>query len=264
MPHVLLADLSMGLGENRSATVRHARAALPVMERVGAADDVIQLRSALVMCAVADGRLADAADELALLEDSVLRRASGDLGTFVQRAAHAELLLARGDIASGLRMYRDCAARMRNVRLPGVGPAQMQPWTLVGDAIALSAHARYADGGDDEAHGRELFAECRGHAARVFSDPTVFFDVPAAGLLLFALGSWALRRRAGNADAALRLLALASRFRYNRGIPSMAWEHITPAAEQAAPGRLAGFLAEYQDREPASLLAEADRLARLL
>ncbi|MCL2584051.1 MAG: AAA family ATPase, partial [Streptosporangiales bacterium] len=40
MPHVLLADLSMGLGENRSATVRHARAALPVMERVGAADDV--------------------------------------------------------------------------------------------------------------------------------------------------------------------------------------------------------------------------------
>jgi hypothetical protein len=42
------------------------------------------------------------------------------------------------------------------------------------------------------------------------------------------------------------------------------WERIVPAAEDSAPGRLAGFLAGYRDRQPRDLLAEAARLAEEL
>jgi hypothetical protein len=271
MPHVLLADLTMNVGDDRATAVRHAQAALPVMERLGAADDVIQLRSALVLSAIATGRLADAADELARLEGAGQVTTTGDLGTFVLRVARAELMLARGDVAEGLRLHRESAVRMRELRIPGVAPSQMQPWTLAGDAMALSAHAHFATGAD-EVHGRELFRVCREHAARVLGGPAAYFDIPAAGLLLFALGAWGLLRgtapaadaSSGGQDAALRLLALADRFRYSRGVPSMAWELIVGGAEQAAPGRLARLQSEYENHEPAGLLAEADRLARQL
>ncbi len=72
-------------------------------------------------------------------------------------------------------------------------------------------------------------------------------DYPASGLVLFALGLWSLLRRAAPAEDALRLLALADRFAYNRMIPTMRWERITPAAEEAAPGLLARLAAEYQE-----------------
>ena len=67
MAHNQLAELAMHLGD-RVAAVEHARAALPVMRRLGAADDEIQLRALLVLSAIADGRLADAADELDRVE----------------------------------------------------------------------------------------------------------------------------------------------------------------------------------------------------
>ncbi len=38
------------------------------MRRLGASDDEVQLRSLLALCAIADGRLADAEDELSRIE----------------------------------------------------------------------------------------------------------------------------------------------------------------------------------------------------
>src|SRR6185437_10498905 len=58
MPRTMLAQLSMHVGD-RAAAIEHARAALPVMRRLGASDDEGQLRSLLAMCAIADGRLGD-------------------------------------------------------------------------------------------------------------------------------------------------------------------------------------------------------------
>ena len=83
---------------------------------------------------------------------------------------------------------------------------------------------------------------------------------PASGLVLFALGAWSLLRRVAPAEDALRLLALADRFAYNRMVPTMRWERITPAAEEAAPGLLARLQAEYRDCPQPDLLAQA-RLA---
>src|SRR6185437_9226674 len=63
MLHNQLGALQMHLGDRASA-VAHLHAALPVMERLGAKDDVVQLRSGLALCAIADGRLGDAEAEL--------------------------------------------------------------------------------------------------------------------------------------------------------------------------------------------------------
>jgi predicted ATPase/DNA-binding SARP family transcriptional activator len=261
MPRTILAQLSVHLGD-RPAAVEHVRAVLPVMQRLGASDDEVQLRALLVLCAIVDGRLADAAEELtridAIPEDSAM------FGGYALRVAcHAELALASGDLAAGLRLHRQCATRMRDLRFPNVTMTGLEPWVLVGESMALSAHARYA-AGEDEAHGRALFRACRDRAVRLFAGVGDQLDYPASGVLLFALGAWALLRRAGSAQDALRLLALADRFSYNRMIPTMMWERIVPAAEEAAPGQLEEFQAGYAARKPPDLLTEAFRLAERL
>jgi hypothetical protein len=262
---------------DRAAAVEYARAALPVMRRLGASDDEGQLRSLLALCAIADGRLADAEDEVSRIEG--MSELTGGFGGGAMRlVCRAELALASGDHAVGLRIHREAAAQMRAMRLPGVDLTGLEPWVLFGDSVALSAHARYATG-DDEADGRALFLACRERAVRLFAAPGPQLDYPAAGQLLFALGAWALLRRPVSdgpvrdgpgpdepvqAEAALRLLALANRFGYNLTMPTMMWEHIVPAAEEAAPGRIGEFLAQYRDSQPAGLLAEAGRLAERL
>jgi hypothetical protein len=172
-------------------------------------------------------------------------------------------MLASGDSAGGLRSYRECVTRMRELQIPGMEWTGTEPWALFGDAMALSAHAWYA-GGEDEAHGRALFSACRTGVLKVLGPANPRLDYPATGLLLFALGAWGLLRKAAAAPEALRLLALADRFAYNRTIPTMAWERMLPPAEEAQPGAMAGLQAEYARRRPPDLLGEARQLAERL
>ena len=266
LPRTMLAQLSMHMGD-RAAAVEHARAALPVIRRLGAGDDEIQLRSLLALCAIADGRFADAEDELNRIDN--VGDVTGLFGGGAMRVVgRAELALAVGDHALGLRLHREAADRMRALRLPGVAMTGLEPWVLFGDSIALSAHARYA-ADDDVVRGRALFATCRDNALLLLRSASPGLDYPATGQLFFALGAWVLLRRPLldkelPVEVALRLLALAHRFAYNRTLPTMMWERIVPAAEEAAPGALAEFEAQYRDRQPAGLLTEASRLTELL
>ncbi|MGD0604280.1 MAG: BTAD domain-containing putative transcriptional regulator [Streptosporangiaceae bacterium] len=257
MPHGLLAELTMHTGDY-AAAVEHAAAALPVMQRIGASDDELQLRTLLVFCAIGEGRLADAADELGRMEQ-VAESATAFGAAAFRLIGRAEVALASGDLGAGLQMYRESAVRMREIELPGITRTGLEPWALFGEAMALSAHARYAAGGDI-AHGEALFRECRTGALRVMTQENPHLDYPASGMVLFALGSWSLLRRPGPAQDALRLLALADRFAYNRMIPTMRWERITPVAEETAPGLLARLQAEYRGGPQPGLLAQA-RLA---
>jgi len=257
MPHALLAELTMHIGDH-AAAAEHARAALPVMQRIGASDDELQLRTLLVFCALGEGRLADAADELGRVDQIAPSATAFGWFAFGQ-VGRAELALAAGDTGAGLELYRESTDRMSEVQLPGVTRTGMEPWVLFGEAMALSAHARYA-AGDDVARGETLFHASRTGALRVLTSENLHLDYPASGLVLFALGAWSLLRRAASAADALRLLALADRFAYNHMVPSMRWERITPAAEEAAPGLLARLQAEYRDCPQPDLLTQA-RLA---
>jgi hypothetical protein len=257
MPHGLLAELTMHVGDY-AAAVEHARTALPVMQRIGASDDELQLRTLLVFCAIGDGRLADAADELGRM-DQIAESATAFGAAAFRQMGRAELALASGDLGAGLELYREHTARMREIELPGVTRTGMEPWALFGEAMTLSAHARYAAGGD-VAHGEALFRGCRTGALRIMTAENPRLDYPASGLVLFALGAWSLLRRVAPATDALRLLALADRFAYNRMVPTMRWERITPAAEEVAPGLLARLQAEYRECPQPGLLTQA-RLA---
>jgi predicted ATPase/DNA-binding SARP family transcriptional activator len=262
LPHTVLAQLTLHLGDP-GAAVEHARAALPVMLRLGASDDEIQLRALIVLCAIADGRLADAADELDRADRVDLSMTTFGAPVFL-RICRAELALAHGDIGAGLRLHRECATQMRELEFPGMAGTGAEPWTLFGSAMALSAHSHHA-AGDDEGHGRALFRDCRAGAGKVFSAANGRLDYPAVGMLLFALGAWSLlREEATPSEDALRLLALADRFAYNRMVPTMRWERITPLAEEAAPGRLAELQAEYGDGRAPGLLAAARRAVERL
>ncbi len=260
-PHALLAELTMHAGDRASAAA-HARAALPVMQRLGASDDEIQLRALLVCCAIVDNQFQEAEEQLARIDDAA-RGGAVFGGAAFQQVCRAELLLARGDHAAGLAAYRECATRMRELEFPGVSRTGLEPWALFGASMALAAHAYYA-AGDDEAYGRDMFAACRAAALRTLSPAAGDLDYPLAGLLLFSLGAWGLLRRTGSPEDAARLLALADKFAYSRAIPTLMWERIAPVAEAAAPGRLAEFRAGYADSRPADLLAEVYRAVERL
>ncbi|HEY0933128.1 MAG TPA: BTAD domain-containing putative transcriptional regulator, partial [Trebonia sp.] len=227
MPHAMLAQLTMHVGDH-AAAVAHARAALPVMRRIGASDDEIQLRTLLVFCAIGEGRLADAADELSRI-DRVADSASAFGSAAFRQVCRAELALASGDHGTGLRVYREAADRMRELQFPGINRTESEPWTLFGDAMVLSAYAYYAAGGD-AAQGEALFRRCRASVIRVLARTNRHLDYPACGLVLFALGAWSLLRAAAPPGDALRLLALADRFAYNHAVPTMRWERIAPRA----------------------------------
>ena len=107
MAHGLLAELTMHVGDH-AAAVEHARTALPVMQRIGAGDDELQLRTLLVFCAIGEGRLADAADELARV-DQIVSSVTAFGGAAFGQICHAELALASGDFGAGLEMYRESA-----------------------------------------------------------------------------------------------------------------------------------------------------------
>ena len=237
--HTRLADLTVNLGDTAAAD-EHARAALPVMERLGATDDVLQLRALLVLCAIAEGRLADAEAELERV-DAIDDRGTLFGGIAFGQIGGAELALARGDVATGLRLYRECAAALAGLRLPGIESTGMEPWGVLGESIALGAHAYHAATDADDAYARRLFASSRERVLRMLDPANPQLDYPVAGLALFALGAWGLLRDAAPVEDAVELLVLAERFAYNRMIPTMAWERIAPHAEARAPGRIAAL-----------------------
>jgi tetratricopeptide (TPR) repeat protein len=189
MPQTVLAQLAMNMGD-RAAAIEYAQAAILVMQRLGASDDEIELRTLLVHCAIADGRLADAEAELERI-DRIGESATVFGVPAFQQLCHAELALASGDLSAGLRAYRDYVARMREQEFPGIARTGTEPWVVAADAIALTAHAYYAKG-DDEAHGRTLFHDCRERVLTVFSSANTRLDYPITGQLLFALGAWSL------------------------------------------------------------------------
>lgn len=257
MLHAHLAGLHMQLG--RPAVARpHARAALPVLERLGALDDLIQLRSVLGLCAVAAGRL-DEADEQVHVVDRLLESDNVLGGLLALGTVAGEIALARGDVVAGLAAFRRASARMRAFVFPGQERTGVEPWLMFADASLLTALA-YHGTGEEVAEGAEVFRACLARTERVLGLVDPYLDYPVCGMALFALGVWGLLRSATPPAEAVRLLVLAERFAYSRTIPTMSWEKIASCAEERAPGRIAELRAEYGARRGPDLTDEARRL----
>lgn len=258
--HATLAHLHLRGGRPRRA-MEHARAALPVLHRIGAQDDEVQLRSILLIVALSDGDVRAAEAELAEMR-RIDDTGAVQGGPAMTALCAAEIALIRGDTAAALAGYRLAVERSRELRWPGVPQPVFEPWLLMSEACALTAHAHHA-GPEDARYAEELFRFClSGHVRDVLSSDSVLLDYPVAGSLLFAVGAWGLLREGLPAEAAVRLLVLAERFAYNGMMASMAFERIEPHAERRAPGALARVRAAYGARRGADLLEEARELVR--
>ncbi|GAA3181543.1 BTAD domain-containing putative transcriptional regulator [Nonomuraea roseoviolacea subsp. carminata] len=255
--HAVLAHLVMQLGDRRRA-VEHARAAIPVLSRLGATDDETQLRSLLLVSALADGDLDTAEAEFAEISRVTDSEAVFG-GVAIVSLCAAELALARGEKAAALAQCRLAVQRARDLRLPGVPRPESTPWAITAESVALTAYAYHASP-EDVPYGEELFRTVRGHDPLSVENPVL--DYPMCGSMLFGLGAWGLLRGGMASRDAIRLLVLAERFAYNTNMPGMTFERIEPHAERVAPGVMGAVRAEYGDRRGPDLLAEARGLLR--
>ncbi|GAA3207647.1 BTAD domain-containing putative transcriptional regulator [Actinocorallia longicatena] len=262
MVHAQLFGLYEHVGDS-AAAARHAAAALAVLDRLDAVDDALQIRAVLATAALVDGRRDEAARMIDELEVRAGRATHAEIISVV--AGRAQLALIDGDIPTGLRLHREAAQALANVRFPrapetGGGATVLHgdqdvatPWTALGEAMALAVFAQYSEGDD----GADLFASLKVRARNLFGEDRSFRDYPMAGMALAGLGIWGLLKDAMPAEDAVRLLVLADRFAYNRFTPSLQWPVLSAHAERVAPGVLARIEAEYGERRGPGLLAEA-------
>ena len=238
--HSRIAELCLQVERGDEAR-RHLLAVLPVLERLGARSDLDGVRWWLVLSNLQLGAVDEAAH---WLDQTGPPRADESVGTLTYGlGARAEILLARGEVEAGLRLWRRALDLLRTTRDPIFGleldPGQ-EPWTLEVEAVTVVAHAQ---------HGRlDLVQQPTGElpdrlAAMlrhpVANPPPYLMELPISGGLLLALAMVDLDRgaRAGDERATrsgARLVALAERFRFPRNFqPTMATARARHAAEQA-------------------------------
>jgi hypothetical protein len=150
----------------------------------------------------------------------------------------AEILLGRGDVDGGLRLWRAAVARP-------LDPIGLWPYEV--EAAAVIAHAR---------HGRiDLVGDVVDTLPRLLSQAAATLPVlafPVCGTLLLAL---AMTNRGSGAEAA-RTIALAQRFGVLRGfLPDMDDERLRHIAETADRPAYAAAKATYAGLGPEELRA---------
>ena len=255
MLHTMVGTLNSQLGDSEEA-VRHAHAALPVLDRLEAIDDATQTRALLAVHAMSVGRLEEAEEWMAEIERT--RRRSSDLGGASLAAARAEMALARGEVAEGLALYRAAAEELAAIRFPGMGEANgLEPWALFGESLGATALAVHGTTPDDLVEGTRFYRALLAKSLLVLDPNRPFMDYPVAGLVLHGLGAWGLLRDAMPADTAVQLLVLAERFGYTRFAPTMSPARTEGAAEERAPGLAEQLRRDYAERTAPSLLPEA-------
>ncbi|MEO7943658.1 MAG: hypothetical protein ABIR34_09685, partial [Marmoricola sp.] len=253
--HTSLALFAMHVGEHH-ASIEHAELRWPLLTRLHAHDDALQVRASMAVAALAAGDLAECERILDEVEDGRHGQTFG--GQMIETAARAELALESDALEQGLRLYAGAVESMRDVRFAGVEPTGLEAWALVAEALALMAHARHARSPAEIAVRDDLAVLTLGKSVDVMELHPTHLDFPVTGMSLAALAQWLFT----TGDAPLRqegigLLALARRFSYNRSYPVMAWELLVRAADEVEPGRLAALLEEYADRPGRDLLGEA-------
>jgi len=248
--------LNAGLHEEAA---EHARLAIPLLQRLHADDDAFSMRTSIALSALRLGRPEEAERLLAEVGEPPVTDATAAL---VKAQVVAELHLVRGDVESGLAALDQSLTTMRAMGFAGLTSNALEPWTLIPLATSLAAYARYADNDERRVRGRELAVQAVTALRHLGDTPDAAIDYPVTGMGLAALGAWVLTVSSDAADVegGVRLVALANGFSYNRWFPVMGWDRLVTLADDAAPGRLAAVLEEYDGRQGRGLRPEAERV----
>jgi predicted ATPase/tetratricopeptide (TPR) repeat protein len=253
------AMLALNEGDHERAAA-HASTAIPLLHRLHAQEDAFSMQASLALSAMREGRLQDADRMLDEIGDVPTTDVTA---TLVIAQVRAELALVRGDVETGLAAFDRSLDVAREWSFGELTTNGLEPWTLIALATDLAAHARYAETPAQLSRGWDLVAQIGDLLEKFPSVPDASVDYPITGMSLAALGAWILghdERGADRRDAAVRLVALAHGFGYNRWFPVMDWDVLASLADAAAPGRLAVVLEEYDGRQGRELRPEAEQV----
>ena len=238
--HARISELCLQVERGEEAR-RHLLAVLPVLERLGNWSGLVGIKWWLMLASLQVGDVDEAEH---WLEQTAPPRADEPIGTLTYGlGVRAEILLARGEVDAGLRLWRRAVDLLEHAEGPifdlDTDPGQDQ-WTLEAEAVTVVAHAQ---------HGRlDLVEELTGElphklatklANPVENPPPYLMELPTCGGLLLALAMVDLDRgaRTGHQRATrsgARMVALAERLRFLRNFqPTMSAAHARHAAQQA-------------------------------
>jgi hypothetical protein len=171
------------------------------------------------------------------------------------------VLLAKGDVDAGLKLWRRAAVGARTIEMPDyrVEPPGLEPEALEILAAAVVAHAQ---------HGRldlvaDLVDQLPGKLAVLLANPmprppVYLMEMPICGTLLLALAMADLTAATG-----VRLIALAERFHVLHGFyPTMSSARARKAAERADASAYADAVSTYAELTTDGLRAAALDLLR--
>ena len=246
--------------------LRHLSAALSVIEAFGAWSTANRVREAIVGANLQRGAYDEAERELKLTTPHGADE-PWDMSMF-DTAMRAEIALGRGDVDTGLHLWRTAAATLRDTQRPGPGGdlSRLDPWALQVQAVAVVAHAH---------HGRlGLVAEITGALPAALSaltaDPgpppgtlAASYGLAVCGSLLLALAMTDIDRGQRAADAGLarsgaRMIALAERFGLKNGLQrTMSAVRARRAAQDADGPAYAEAVSAYAGLDPEGLRAAA-------
>jgi len=203
------------------AAFHHLSAALSIMEELGWWPTASRGKWALVLANLQRGAFDEAERGLAEAAQGSGNEPAGLV--MFEVCARAEILLGRGYVEGGLRLWRRAADRLRNTAdLPGAGL-----WPFEVEAVAVVTHARF--GQLDLV--REIIDALPGILSTTLTSASVV-EFPVCGSLLLALAVADID--GGATTPGVRMIALAERFGLLREFrPTMSPERIRGIAEQA-------------------------------
>jgi predicted ATPase/DNA-binding SARP family transcriptional activator len=246
--------------------LRHLNAALSVAESFGATSTANRLREGMVAANLQRGALDEAERELKLTTPGGGDQ-PGDMSMF-DTVVHAQIAIGRGDVDTGLRLWRTAAATLRYTQRGGPGGdlSRLDPWALQVQAITVVTHAQ---------HGRlGLVADITGALPAALSaltaDPgpppgtlAATYGLAVCGSLLLALAITDIDRSQRETDAGLarsgaRMIALAERFGLGNGPQAaMPAAHSRRAAQDADLPAYDDAVSSYAGLSPEALRAAA-------
>jgi predicted ATPase/DNA-binding SARP family transcriptional activator len=260
-----LGELTLRM-ERSEESLRYFSEGVRVLGEIGAPRDVVGVYWGMMLAHLQLGHLDEAEHWLGRAtadnsgnpdeEDEV------DVGTFMfVLTARAQLTLARGDVDTGLRLWRKASVARDAVESPGVetsgDPDDLRPWALETQAGALGAHAMF--GRLDQVP--ELLAELPRRLETLLSNPldrppVYVVEQQLAGALLIALGMADIA--AGATGSGVRLIALAEKFNYVRGFrPATSALDVRAMVENADGPAYADAMSEYAGLDQDGLRAAA-------
>lgn len=260
--HSRFGELLMQLDQGERA-LHHLRVSLDLLDEY-AWPDMFGLLWALGSVHLSLGRY-DEAERW--LDRSLAHGPDETFGTVTfNLGARAEIALGRGDVDTGLALWREAVDRLVSEDAPGP-LSGLDPWTLEAHCVTAIAHAR---------HGRadlveDIVAGLPARLANLLGDlpfpmPSSFMDLPVGGGLLLALAMVDLARADAAQDVrtrAARAIALAQRLHHVRNFqPTMSTAAAGRAAEDADGPAYRDAVSEYAGLGRAELRAAARELAR--